>query len=401
MADIVLHLEGSVTVDVAEYRMLGLLGKSGSTGTEPLVIDLANVAFLEVVAGLYLLSAIRTFLAEGREVQIRLPSKDEDVGRRVRDFLRVWSFPEAAEVASGRRFRELVAEEDHRFFYEGIKYYPSGAKWLPPSENPSSVRNRSAARALAELERTRFFGFIPHDLATASPVGIIEEEWGHWRGDLVSSVLGHYLGDDGSEMPRDVIQELLLNAVRHPQAKMMMIVSGVNRDRDENPTALTVSVWDDGEGVVETLRGCLDEQRSIRVTDVEEHEHFHLKAKGWEPAEPVIDPKTWVSDRCSDQELLLASMFQGITRRAESTSDNPELDLFAYEGIGEGLFHLYQSVIGHLGGSIAVRTGNFFMNLRANKSGARSYHAMVADYRQHGWPPFQGNMFTVRVPFRR
>lgn len=389
------RLDREVRVHEMEQALMNCLAGPGADAEE-LVVDLGQTRYLHPVAALYLLAIARSWTQRERRFVLRLP-RDGEHGRRVRDFLRVWNFPRALEFATGLEFIDLVVPEDREFFYEGVKYYSEGEKWLPPA---GAAHNRPAARALRELERRRFFGFVPYELAPRNPdTSVVEREWSRWRAPLVKSVLNSYLGRAGDDVPRAVIAELALNAVDHPQAKQLYAVSYVDRRKpSREPVAFTLSMWDDGLGIVDTLRACLDQGGPIRIRETKESENFIIQSEGWTPNRKKLDARSWnpVADT-SDQELLLASMFDGITRRAGEMLSTGE-DELKISVVGNGLYSLYTSVLNGLNGTVAVRSGSFFMNLKKDRRGPRLYQAKIVDYRSRRWPSFAGNMLTIRVP---
>jgi len=379
-------LKGSLDVPALERPLLRWAAHHDERNA--LTVDLGAVRFIDAVALLHLLAVMTERAERDLSTVLRLPRT-----RTVRDFLRAWNFPQAIRSATGLPLQRFVADDDLAYFGEGQRHFTR------PDQGPAGDD------LLGYLERKRFFGLMtyhvsPHD----RPSWTIEQEWSRWRSPLILEVLDKHLRGPGRDVARVVIYELLANAIQHPQARTAAVVSSVNRVPGPGgpiDRSLTISVWDDGRGIVETLRRCLDAGQRIRVADARVEDEFTVVADGWHPgAERRLT--TWTPDPdAADGELLLASVFPGVSQKATYptvTIDRPEPTPWAAE-TGYGLHALYRSVIDNFKGSLAIRTGQHFMNLKSTRGTQRAYRAKIVHYPDQA--PFRGNLVTIRVPVRK
>jgi hypothetical protein len=372
--------KGSLDVPRIERGLMGIPG--GPYSPERLLIGLREVGFIDPIALLYLFAVVVRRAALGFDTELALPRS-----KAVRDFLRAWKFAEAFSASTGVPFRRLVSSSDHSYFGEEQTHYLEA----------------KAATLEEYLAAKRFFGLMTRPIESSARRGrLVEREWSRWRTPLILRVLDRHLRGEGRDVARVVIYELLTNAVQHPGAASVTVGSSVYgsvaRGRRQD-RSFAVSVWDDGVGIADTLRQAMV-AGSIRAGDPATVDRFTLKPVGWEPKETVYE-STWTPDgAASDAELLLASLFQGISQKAIRTDIKPitmpgEEDRAAQ--MGDGLHALYRTVVNDFGGSLALRTGPLFMNVKAGESGnPTSYSVKLCRYAD--WPSFQGNMITARIP---
>lgn len=370
-------LSGTLTVNRIEQILMAW--RSATDDGESLLLDLRTTQFIEPVALLYLFATIVDRATTDKGTLLRLPER-----KRLRDFLRAWNFQGAVQAGTHFPLRQLVHPDDHHYFGETASYYTAG-------RDPDLIRY---------LASRRFFGLMTHDLS-AGGGRILEREWSRWRSPLILQVLERHLRGPGRDVARVVIYELLANAIQHPGARSATVVSsvyGAVTEKGWQDTSFTVSVWDDGNGIVDTLRTALKAGGSVRATTGAPVDRFDVKPVGWNPT-CLSYSSDWTPDReSSDAELLLASVFPGISqkpwRRDIPILTRPDGESRS-EDVGHGLHALYRSVVDDFGGSVAFRTGRHFLNLKGGES-PRSYRAKLARYVD--WPLFRGNMVTVRVP---
>ncbi len=375
-------LEGSM-------RVLDLEHKFVSCEADPdqlLLIDLRKVTYIEPVALLYLLSVLAARLRTSGQTKLRLPTS-----HRVRDFLRAWSFPAAFCAATATPFSRLVMEEDLQYFGEGQTYY---------TESPEA---QYAGDLLKHLEGRRFFGLMTYRIhASVEATRAVEDEWSRWRTPLIMQVLSRHIQGPYEDVARVLIYELFANAIQHPQAKTATVVSSVGRRGSadsRHDASFAISVWDDGIGVADTLRKCLEATGTIRITPARSDDSFSIRAEGWEPNMNLIESSWDPPTSAENEELLLASLFSGISQKAARQTlqpvarpDTGQPDREA----GNGLYSLYKSVVNDFGGTLSIRSGRSFLNLR--RDGESAYKAKIVRYiDSHS---FYGNMFTVRIPLR-
>jgi len=199
------------------------------------------------------------------------------------------------------------------------------------------------------------------------------------------------------EVPRVVIYELISNALQHPNADLMMTTSraiGIEgKDgRSSKTRQFTICIWDDGEPIAETLKKAVTSGRAIRSQVVSERDTFKIRANHWTPSSPEMTSHSTPGPDAEPEEFLISSLFSGISRRA---SDYP-MD----EQVGTGLSALYRSVIDTLGGTLAIRSGLDFVNLKMDPRSTSTNRRYQIKAERIGTRPFMGNLMIVRMPFR-
>jgi hypothetical protein len=356
--------------------------------TDDLTFDLADVRWIDIAALVYLTALLIQRGDDGLTTQIVLPRS-----QRVRDFLRAWKFQECLRRVAGIRLGQLVDRESRGYFGERQRFY-TGAQ---PTGNPSTDLYR-------DLLSDRFFGLVTHGGSGADlHPQVVEEQWSKWRIPQILTVLDTNLGGHAEDISRVLVYELLANAIQHPDAsRLILTAKGDGFDPEERRKAqhFTLLVWDDGIGIVETLRRCLDAGTSIRVAGPDTDHSFAIKAVDWTPSREVYRTDFTPQPDDIDEELLLASIFSGISQKgATQTATIPSPGSSPSTEIGRGLSALYSCAVDSFNGSLAVRTGSYFMNVKANplrrRKGAPQYRAKVV--RVPG-VPFPGNMLSVRLP---
>lgn len=393
---------GHVSAATAEMA-LEKFARQGGAMQGSVLIDLSDCSFIEVVSLMMLLSVLVARQEEGRETVIRLPKS-----KRVRDYFRSWNFPEAVASTTGRPFYRFVHKNDRTYF----------------GENPDVSKQAFAGtltRGASGWDRIlsdRFFGFSvyipPNEAATFRPklaVDIASE----WKRRAITSVLRKVFGGSEDLLSSRVIFEGVMNAIRHPSAKKIVIASqfqmgGAAKSvgAEPPPSHFTLCIWDDGRGIVETLRDAIDRESAISSIDPSDSftSIYKLKLPGGEQRVP----STYVpSAKEPGYMLLFSSVLPGITSTLappkpklvttdEDHIQSPDVEVRSdpiFRLPGMGLYLLTNAVVQILGGSVAVRTGEYFMNIKgAGRNDPAEYTIKLTD----GNPPLRGNLVTIRLP---
>jgi hypothetical protein len=371
---------GGLEVEGLERRLMPALATLPGDGA--LDLDLGKVTFIEPIALLHLFAVLVDRSRRGLLTHLRLPAR-----QRTRDFLRAWNLDGALKLATGSSLRHFVGKDDYRYFGEEQRDY----------------KGVQAGSSEEYLLSRRFFGVTPQRVGSREThVRLVEREWARWQDPLVLDALRRLRGS-AEDIARVIVYEALTNAVQHPNSNWVAVVSKAHSSERGEEGRFTdhffqLGVWDDGESIVQTLKGAL-QRGAVRAGDPTNVDRFEIKTVGWESSQTLYE-SNWTPTRgASDAELLLASLFQGISQKPV----RKDIKTIRMPGDrtkrsnGDGLHALYRSVIDDFGGSLAVRTGAYFMNVKADKGAApRTYRAKISHYGD--WPPFPGNMITVRVP---
>ena len=354
--------------------------------TEPGIayVDLLEAVEFDVVALVLLLSAVANRQSAGKETRFRLPR--DPLARHI---LRLWRFPRAVTAVTHVPFRMLVESADLRYF---------GEKW--PRLKVRGEATSARASVLAYLVGQQFFGLSVHRIDSEQSLAhMIDSETSRWRNYALVKLLDKVLSGQAIDVARVVLQELLANVVEHPQPSLAVIASQLDivPHLDEDvPAALTISVWDDGQSIVETLRTCLREGKRIRIDRSDTTDSFTVEAQSWSPRFATY-PSTWTpSQTAQDSELLLSSLFPGITRKAEGQTESALQEAAnAPIDFGFGLFTVYRTVLSQFDGSVEARCEQVILKLNSLSAG-RQYHVKVISDKGLPWLP--GTVVTVRLP---
>ncbi|MEK9136769.1 MAG: hypothetical protein AAB393_06560, partial [Bacteroidota bacterium] len=326
---------------------------------QPLIIDLSACTFVEVATLVYLVALVRARHTSGHSTRIHLPTS-----RKVRDFMRVWEFAQALEIATDVSFRGwMCCPEDKRTFGESLDH----------------VDLNYAGRILGSREEwllsREYFAIRTVWNATSS----VSKHWAHdktapWKREHIKSVLARHLcGPEGYFASR-VFFELMKNGSRHPNARIIQTASRFERAAKTRASGqFTLIVWDDGVGMVDTLREAIRDNRPIRSSKIawefpatyevrshdssDKHTTTTLLAADFEPNQTT-----------SDALVLVATILPGITRCPEGTGHEVAEDLaqedprFSLPGMG--LFVLVNTVVDVFGGAIVFRTGRFLLSIK-------------------------------------
>ena len=430
----IISYSGTVTADDFEDELVKFY-TSDADVSQPLLLDFALATYIDIPT-LVNITAFTLGRQDNRQdTYISVPRS-----KLVRDFLRVWRFPEAFRNATGIQFEDRLVQEDQRFRGEPQDTYRgfgSGIDVLEynPNWSPSYPRRRN------------FFEFMtyrPQDTfgSPIQPGAIARSEGLHWNGDLINEVLKTNLAGDNSkeDVARVVIYETLSNGVRHPDAKVIQAVSRFER-RDLVPTQLRVSVWDDGQGIISTLKPLIEKGlpiRSVRPPEFPEYmyDRIFVRVRAWGGSydnEQEVDQGEDPTPNTPDYVILLSSLYPGISRSvsvpvrkvdgfdddAESASSQvkrtgesrneeqeagapwSESDTLASKA-GMGLYALTRAVVDRHTGSLILRTGRYSLQLELSHDTYTHQHhvrykAKVTLFPDK-YPPFKGNLLTVGLP---
>ncbi|WP_290055884.1 hypothetical protein [Amycolatopsis solani] len=349
----------------------------------PLDLDLADATAVDIAGLTVLLSVLDERSAARQETLISLPRNPA-----MTDFLLECAFSSAAAMVSRSQFGTLR-------WADGALPIRDQVRLLRP------VPSRPSGNAYERLRDERFFGFLTYSFqADPQIASIVATEWSRWRGPVVLSFLDTELSNRGAEVARVLIYELLTNAVLHPGGDLLTVGSWVTETESGDPEQLVISLWDNGDSMVRTLRTGLSANQPIRVAEAAVDDAFTVEPANWDPRWATYTARWTPGPGATDEELLLASVFPGISHR---TTKTPPKSLTRTRELPQeyGLHALYRCAIDLFGGSLEIRTGNQQLNLagapQQPRRGPRRYRAHLAHV---AGQPFHGNLLTVRLPLR-
>lgn len=396
--------------------------RAGTAHQQDVVFDFAEATFIELQALQYVIAFALARRRLGLATWMALPGGHE--GRDARDFLRRWKFPEAVQTALKMPFEQFVVPTDLQYFkkyggdthaqkYAERKHKTDSVAIIDQASDSSSssgiyVASRIVFEAMtnairhpgakfiqtSSLLRTGedsfhsgrsphepdFFPFFTWKVDDYNEKGRISDEASDaWSVEPVLSVLNKHLSKGGDSATK-------VSANKH----------------------FTVSFWDDGQPMDETLRAAIVQGIPIRDRDYPEFEtEYHVRSKtpnGELPPE-VISSSITPDKNSADQVILLSTLFPGITCDVSGRGHRAHTELLRAEpklaGHGMGLFALVRTAIDEFGGSVAFRTGKFFMSVkRARRIERPARYRVKIEIKPTSTPQFLGNMITVRLPLR-
>jgi hypothetical protein len=228
---------------------------------------------------------------------------------------------------------------------------------------------------------------------------------------------------DESYFPRVVLPEELKGLlVRDPPTMSPKLTEKRNRQLLElafgeeishlDTGHLTITFWDDGDSMVDTLLGAIRSRkpvRSVAIPGLSADFDVTIQDENGEKAEPILIRSDLNPDETTPGEIVfLAATFPGITRDVSGAGHVTDPSVSATDprlGFpGMGLYVLTNQAVEVYGGSVSIRSKNYFLNIKGHdgERSAGDAFCYAAKVRRFGdWcPTFQGNMLTVRLPLR-
>jgi len=402
---------------------------------DKLVFDFSDSVFIEIATLQLVTSHVRRRHSLGHITKLRLPSGDK--GLYARHFLRRWKYAEIFSEIFGKKnpFRTFVDTADHKYFSGS----PTGGDPGDPYAGAVVRHEDRYGERAYRIETYRFFGFKTWLLSQdVDKRRFVEEEKKRWRNadPLIietlnrrlktppaarSSTTEHSSVNNEKLVVGRIVFQAITNALRHPRASVLQASSHMAERLASEPetttkktdTFFTLVYWDDGESMYATLRKALtsnlpiNHPTSLKATYLLDSSKYSDSNR--QPQ--VVSSSEIPTSQSSDKELLISTIFPGVTcdvkdsERLASVGFEEDDPILAVPG--HGLFVLVQTAVELFGGSVAFRTGNFFMNISAltewewrqqKLSGPKPPYKIKTDRSE---PAFLGNMVTVRLPLGR
>lgn len=343
-------------------------------------VDLSEALSFDITGILVLLAAVSERISSVGRTKFRLPSSD-----LARHVLRIWKFPAAVSIVAGAPFRALVERSDLGYFGES---WPQEALGI----------DTSPARYLMDEKPFGLSAYKVTDLH--SVLAIMDEESEHWRSYAVAKLLERLLpGKNVDDIARVILQELVSNILQHSGTTKAVVASRLNVQQDSlspQQPEITIALWDDGASSIDVLRDCLGMIPSGKSLNAGTHDIFKIQPSSWSNGR-LIYTSDWVPDSAAaDPELLLASMYIGISPmlRAQASSQTLPSSLTLTDG-PEGLLPLYRTVLHHFRGALEVRSKASVVNLCPD---GKPGHYKVDLAVNNEFSPLRGNLITVKLP---
>lgn len=408
VADLTINFSRAALVGEVDGLLVAALSKEPVAKLE---LNFSKSEFIEIATLVLLVATITARKRCGFDTIIKLPDS-----KRTRDFLRLWSFPETIRIVTGIGFRRIASKkEDDVYFGENNEGFEQNSYSKAYEVNDEGIRR---------LTSTRFFSLETYELARNINVRVsdqdqgiikkrnntkfVEQESGRWNGELIRSVLNRQLQGPGGYVSSRIVFESMTNAVRHANA--CFIVAGSMKDEPGmagKSGAFTLVYWDDGDSMIDTLKSALIQGKPIKtMAFMLPPAVFKLQIikDGALFSEESVSSDFTPNKTESDEKLLLATTFPGITRDVTAKGHaSPELKKNhpEYDAPGMGLHILLNTVVDVFGGSVAFRTKNHFMSIKKDNTASEARYLAKIRVFPTDSTTFVGNMLTIRLPIKR
>jgi len=366
---------------------------------EDLTFDLRDCEWIRPSALLYLTAIFRNRAQKTLPTHMVLPSL-----LRARFFMEAWGFHRAFKLATDQSLSSICTGPDSAFFDDS-----------PHHDNPYLGDLVSTPLGPDRLLPRRYFEintFRKQFELFDTPFALDEAR----RWERMQQVLRHVLTGPSTLFGSRIIYEVLANAVRHPEAALIQIVSEFQESKG-TPRTFSVSVWDDGSAIGSTLKRAVLSGLPIRRAG-----GVGLATRYQVRAATAFDPNNCSVSEISSDDLpeqgstedsyLLASLFPGTSRDIRSQPDDEATRLLGDKRVdtlvqpGMGLYLLANTAVSVFGGQLDIRTGDWRLILTpwpteasrdfGGRAPAEAYKATMLSY--PGWRPFPGNLITVTLP---
>jgi len=170
---------------------------------------------------------------------------------------------------------------------------------------------------------------------------------------------------------------------------------------------LTILFRDDGESAINTLETAIRQGKTIRSTNSPElRAGYEVTIENEHGSQEQNDYwSDFTPDSTTREELILFStLLPGVTRDVTGAGHVVDPEVTRDQQIlgmpGMGLFVLTSEAIDVFGGTVSIRTKHLFLTIQA--AHRRDSVRYAVKIRRFGawYPPFLGNMMTVRLPLR-
>ncbi|HEX8535469.1 MAG TPA: hypothetical protein VF662_15000 [Allosphingosinicella sp.] len=394
---VVVDLAGFVSMDAFNRAMQSLHPPGGKLPAQAL-INLEDTTHILVECLTALIAEVAQRQRAGLTTTFRLP-----LSRAVRGFMRTWGFARAFRNATGLALMTAVESDSLQRVHAYDEVNKGGSEGRYGYEK---IYETLDGESRVPLDLHRFFGFQYWSQTSAEQEEeatrfdrLVVEECARWTDPVLERVLYRQLGKYGSYVST-VVHEALTNAFRHGGATSILDVSNSHysqqRREDKN---LTLVFWDNGVASYSTLRSRLDAGETIIATSFESSPElvFNIKpfAEGGLPTGATVTSRKVPTADSPDWHVVLSALFPGISADPAGAQHfslaSPGTDACLP---GRGLSNLINSAVDVLGGTVAFRSGEYFMNISSASPETPLVYAVKIT---KSWS-FFGNMITVRLP---
>ncbi len=350
------------------------------------LIDMSAVEYMQHDLLQYLIAIMKARQEEDLDTFLQLPTSDH-----VRYFMNAWRFPDTIERILDRDYEDVLTPLSRKAYRHDetseenpyVKYFAGpGGRELSLSTN---------FLGLTKIEKLR------------TPYLTAANEESRWLRPDVVAVLNKLLNNKALHLIGRVIKEAVWNSARHPDAEEIYISSQFLRPKtpsmpkslaDEDSVSASLTFWDDGTSISETLAESLYFNQSITGPAFGEEKDETFRVTYTDPfggSTTLTTTSTDVPEGVNREMLTLAAFFLGVTSDPYGTTGEPGSEP------GVGLHNLKLSAINDLGGIVQYASGYVRLTIRRATDGLSDYRAHINAVGEDG-PRVHGNLLVVRTP---
>lgn len=184
-------------------------------------LDLSDCRFVEVTSLMWMLAILSLRERGGVPTEVIMPRE-----KAVRDFMRVWEFPEAVRYVLGRPFTEILSEQDRGQYDREEKDPIDRLAYAGKVLDVDGIEQRLLSEGFFN-----FMTFTPR--REKAPSRLADNENSRWREDRILSVLDKHLTisgtTSGTTVSSHIVHEAMMNALRHPNCRLIQTSSFFDR----------------------------------------------------------------------------------------------------------------------------------------------------------------------------
>lgn len=364
-----------------------------SVTDRPLLLDLSTSAYLHQDTLLFLGGFFRARAETRLRTRLRLAQRV-----RLFDFLRSWHFFEFLCHVTNTSIDQILTLDTMRF----LSRQNDPPRYVRVVDDPLGGYENLLLREQ--------FSITPIDLSV-NPVRAATVLQDRWLEQHLVSILDTLLTRDerrvdGQRVATHVVLELVLNAASHPGASMAFLSSQFDVS-DPDQRALSLSVWDDGVSMAETLTQALGVGGIKSAAFGAVDEEFLVEITNGPRSERVMRLTSSQQDLPVDSETLnIVAFMLGVSSKPNSPRGRnsglsphvvqASLSAAQVDAGGLGLYLVRRTAIDLFGGSVTYKTGHYRYSIRSG--GRDGSYAVSARVSHQETCKIAGNLIEVILP---
>lgn len=384
-------------------------GINGDSASLEIFISMSPVRFILITCMITLIQFVESYLNKNRNTHFIFdlprpisPGESEFRVRKVISFMYAWRFPKVVSEVIGIDFQFLLNKESFDYissidddlqhnignFYDTYKYFNDLSKLTERSIRSLFHQGLFCVRRYPANRQNLLFEF---------------DRWTDPRIEFIlRSCTQRY---KPLSITQSIISEALSNILHHPNATFFTACALFR----ESAKHLTISYWDNGESIIQTINSAIDKGHDVFVKERENVTWLVITGNGNSKGTSIFKSCSFNKETViSDIVLCLYAISPGISRIA---SDPIKLNNKLIAGNGVGLYKSIKATT-DLGGSVTLRTRRYLINISSIDDKDLRQKRIVHELLQAGldsqevikvriqdnYSMFLGNQITYRIP---